>query len=119
MDPLIWVAIIGAVVTILTALLTSARFILTTILDAYKAQALATVAAKDTEIHSLERLLADEKAGRKDDREIAARLLNAEKAARTEERGYFLEMKTSHEKEFERLHGVVNNLQSTLTALGG
>jgi hypothetical protein len=90
MEPLIWAALIAAIPTTLAIFGGMGRYIVTTILDAYKAQAAATVAAKDAEIHMLERLLADERSTRTEDK-----------------------------SERERLHAVIDDLRSTLTALGG
>lgn len=90
MDSLTLVALIGAIPATLAIFGGIGRYIITTILDAYKAQTSATVAAKDAEIHMLERLLADEKATRAEDK-----------------------------IEMVRLKEAVSSLQSTLTALGG
>lgn len=60
MTPLVQAALIAAIPATLAIFGGMGRYIVTTILDAYKAQAVATVVAKDAEIHMLERMLAEE-----------------------------------------------------------
>ena len=62
MNTAVIVAIIAAVPVSLGLLGGMTRYIITTILDAYKAQAAGTVAAKDAEIGILREMLKDERA---------------------------------------------------------
>jgi ABC-type uncharacterized transport system permease subunit len=78
-DPIVLAALIAAVPATLTAIFAIIRYIVSTILDAYKSQAIATIAAKDAEIRILERLHQDDQTRHQEDMAEIQRLRESEK----------------------------------------